>query len=238
MNSKISENGLTKIATKKVYIGHQSVGYNILNGINILANEFGTKLNIVEGLPDTNCVPAFYHSRIGRNYMPFSKIDEFVAKMEGGIASKVEIAFFKFCYVDFSKDTEINKIFEHFKESMRKLKLEFPDTKFIYCTVPLVSSGVKLKLFMKSLLGRPNNDKMDNIQRNKFNQLILAEYDNKEIVFDIARYESNLYQTYFVMDSCKIFTLNTAYTSDGGHLNDMGSKVVAKGLLELLCNLN
>jgi hypothetical protein len=237
MNLKISEKDLVKLSGKKIYFGHQSVGYNIVYGINLLVNESQLKYKVVEELPDTNSSPGFYHTLNGKNGDPGFKIDDFVSKMENGVGKYVDVALFKFCYVDFTKETDVKLLFDHYKNSMAKLKAEFPATKFVYCTVPVACNKGGIKTFLKQILGR-NNGKVENIKRNQFNQLVHDEYDNKEPVFDIAKFESYENSCFFIEDSEKIYTLYPAYTSDGGHLNTIGSKIVAKGLLDLLVNLN
>jgi hypothetical protein len=121
---------------------------------------------------------------------------------------------------------------------MLQLKHDFPETKFIFCTVPLVSESGRLKTLLKLLMGKGNTNRTENIQRNKFNQLLLKQFASSEIVLDIARFESNNYQTFFMNNNTKIYTLYPGYTTDGGHLNDEGSKVVGNSLLELLANMN
>ncbi len=237
MNSQSIDSAFSRLAGRKIYFGHQSVGYNIINGLKLLENSSNNKLQIIEGLPDSNSIPAFYHTSIGSNCNPISKIDDFVAKMESHGSAGIDIAFFKFCYIDFSGNTDVDKLFEYYSKSMMRLKQEFPSTKFIYCTVPLFAAESKLKTLIKIILGRGDNNKAENISRNKFNQLLLEHYGKSEAIFDIAKYESNNYQTYFIKDGSKIFTLYPGFTSDGGHLNEVGSKVVATGLLELLVNL-
>jgi len=238
MNYRMSDTDLSKIAGEKIYFGHQSVGYNIVNGINLLVNDSQKRLEVIEGFPDKNSKPGFYHSLNGKNCYPIGKIDDFVTKMEGGIGGNVDIAFFKFCYIDFSKETDVDQLFEHYKSSMARLKREFPGIKFIYCTAPLTRNSGWLKTLLKLLLHKGNSDKLDNLKRNEFNQLIHNEYDNKETIFDIAKFESNEYQTYFIKDGIKIYAMDADLTSDGGHLNTLGSEIVAKGLIELLVNMN
>jgi hypothetical protein len=238
MNSKLTDKDLAKLKGMRIYFGHQSVGYNIVNGINLLVNDSQPKLEIIEGLPGKDSKPGFYHTPIGKNYFPMGKIDDFVSKMESGTGSNVDIAFFKFCFVDFSKETNVDSLFEYYKKAMTRLRAEFPATKFIYCTVPLVCNNGQIKTFLKLLLGRGNNNKIENIKRNEFNKLIQNEYDNKEIIFDIAKLESDNYKSYFLKNKTKIFTLNPDFSSDGSHLNDLGSKIVAENLLEIIVSLN
>ena len=61
-----------RLARKKIYFGHQSVGYNIVDGLVDLLREYpDIRLNIVEthDAADFN-VALFAHSKIGRNVEP------------------------------------------------------------------------------------------------------------------------------------------------------------------------
>ncbi len=49
---------------------------------------------------------------LGQNTVPQSKIDDFVKYIQNGIGAEADIAFFKFCYIDFAKETDIKKLFE------------------------------------------------------------------------------------------------------------------------------
>jgi len=64
-----------KLSQKKIYFGHQSVGFNILDGVKDLMKEYPKiKLNIVE-TTDTKDFPngVFAHSRVGQNTDPKSR---------------------------------------------------------------------------------------------------------------------------------------------------------------------
>ncbi|BBO88550.1 hypothetical protein [Desulfosarcina ovata] len=68
-----------KLSQKKIYFGHQSVGYNIIDGIKDLMKENPKiKLNIVE-TKDVNGIKGGFlaHSTVGKNTDPKSKIDDF-----------------------------------------------------------------------------------------------------------------------------------------------------------------
>ena len=72
----------TKLSQKKIFFGHQSVGFNIIDGIEDLVKENPQiKLNIVEtsDVADFDA-PLFAHSRVGKNKDPKSKIDAFSAE--------------------------------------------------------------------------------------------------------------------------------------------------------------
>ena len=128
-----------KLSKKKIYFGHQSVGFNIIEGLKDLMKENPQiKLNIVEtNNPDDFNKSIFAHSRVGKNVDPKSKIDEFAKFTEQGIGENADITFFKFCYVDVRSETDSKKVFDDYKQSMSSLTKKYPKTQFIHVTVPL-----------------------------------------------------------------------------------------------------
>jgi len=234
----ISNEQLNNIAHKKIYFGHQSVGFNIIDGINeVLKQNHSVKLDIVKTKdPEILNKPVFAHSTIGDNANPELKINEFKYLIENGIGNKADIAFFKFCYLDINKSIDIEELFLNYKETMAKLKSEYPDTVFVHITIPLTTSQPSLKSFIKKLIGRTDN----NIMRNEFNEKLLKEYANKEPIFDLAKIESTSLDKSRVTFTSKgktYYSLAPEYTNDGGHLNEVGRRQVAKEFLTFLSNV-
>ena len=108
-----------KLSQKKIFFGHQSVGFNIIDGLkDIMKENPQIKLNIVEtSNPADFNHPLFAHARVGKNTYPKSKIDAFADFMEEGIGNKADIAFLKFCYVDVMAGTDSQKVFDDYKKS-------------------------------------------------------------------------------------------------------------------------
>jgi hypothetical protein len=159
--------------------------------------------------------------------------------MNAGLGGKADIAFFKFCYVDISPDTDINKVFVEYKNTMSALRAKYPQTTFVHITTPLTTVEPGLKAFIRRTIGR-TEDYKTNIQREQFNQAIRNEYSGKEPVFDLAEVESTLangVKETFEMKGKSYPRMVPAYTTDGGHLNEMGRKLVAEQLLILLANI-
>ena len=243
----IPESKLEKLSNKKIYFGHQSVGYNIVDGLkDIMKENPAIKLNIVDAAgPDVFKMPVFAHSAVGQNTKPDSKVDDFARLMEQGIGNKADMAFLKFCYVDVDEGTEVQKVFDYYKSRLTQLKEKYPNTTFIHFTMPLVSkqSGIKIwtKNFIKKIIGRPVRNYSINIKRNQFNDMLKKEYAGKEPVFDLARIESTLSdgrQLTLTKDSATFYSMLPEYTYDGGHLNEKGRKIVAQDLLLFLANLS
>ncbi|MDY6934872.1 MAG: hypothetical protein SVZ03_11725 [Spirochaetota bacterium] len=227
---------LKKLTEKRIYFGHQSVGFNIIDGINdIIKENSSIKLNIVktDNIEDFKR-PIFAHSQNGINKDPKSKVDAFTNLMEKGLGDKVDIAFFKFCYVDILNDTNVNEVFNYYKSAMMRLKNRYPKTLFIHVTVPLMREAKGPKAFIKSIIGRDHN-----IVRNQFNDLLREEYD-KNRIFDLARFESTYpkgQREARKKGGKYSYSLIPEYTDDGGHLNEKGRKIIAEQFLIFLSEL-
>lgn len=238
----IPEDTWTTLSQKTLFFGHQSVGYNILDGINDLMAEYPQiKLNIVETTAASALEkPIFAHSKVGKNSMPQSKIDAFATFAEQTFGNKADIAFFKLCYVDIKPDTDVDALFAAYKNTMHELKQLYPKTTFVHVTVPLTTRQTGPKAWIKGLLGKPIWGVEDNINRNRFNELLRSEFGEQGLLFDLALAESTTAdgtKSSFTKDGKRYNQLAPSYTYDGGHLNETGRKVVAERLLVFLANL-
>jgi len=238
----VSASAWGKLSQKSFYFGHQSVGFNIIDGIKDVMKEHPQiKLNIVESSDAADLrVGTFEHSRVGKNVEPKSKVDEFVQFLRNGIGNKANFVFLKFCYVDIRGESDVNDIFAYYKESMAKLKQEFPNTTIIHFTVPLTTTRTTWKTVVKKIIGRKTWEYDDNIKRNQYNQILVNTYSGKEPVFDLAKVEStfpNGRRCTFSKDGKTYYSLVPEYTTDGGHLNEIGRKIVAEQLLIFLAKL-
>lgn len=236
---KVEESAWEKLSKKKIYFGHKSVGYDIWAGIKDLLNENPNfPLNIKETHdPEDFIAPILAHSSIGENRNPFSKIDAFAEYMDSGIGDKADIAFFKFCYVDFSHPTDIDQVFTKYTSTLYTLKNKYPKTTFIHVTVPLMSRETGIKVFAKKVLGRKIRSAKENIYRSAYNAKLRKHYFGKEPIFDLAFIESMLpngKRMSFEQDGEKIFQMAPQFTDDGGHLNNYGRKIVARYLIDFL----
>ena len=229
------------LASKRILFGHQSVGSNIISGVEeIMSVHKQVKMNIsrVEGAA-TILKPGFYHFGVGRNADPRSKIDDFVHRLRAGLGSDVDMAFFKFCYVDFDAATDAGALFRDYQRAMTDLKKEFPKIVFAHVTVPLVTVQSGPKAWVKKILGKTVYGTEDNYRRNEFNTLLLATYTGIEPVFDLAKMESTYpdgARSKTVSNNREIFVLAPEYTSDGGHLNQAGRVRLAAEFLRFLAS--
>lgn len=230
------------LAGKRIFFGHQSVGYNIIDGIADVANEHDyIKLNVVQTRgPAEFDRPLLAHAQVGRNHDPASKIESFKHIMDAGVGNKADIALFKFCYVDVTRESDPKKIFDSYRAAMEDLKRRYPRTRLVHVTVPLCSApkGIRrnLKQSVKSLIGKPGVLE-DNVMRERYNKLLRDAYSGKEPVFDLALIESinpNGLKCYAPKKAERVPVMALEYTDDGGHLNGVGRKKAAEQLLIVL----
>ena len=239
----VSPDTWKKLSEEKIFFGHQSVGQNILDGITDIMRDLPQiQLSIkkIDQYRDYGSEPAFYNAWLGENTVPQSKIDDFVKYIQNGMGAETDIAFFKFCYIDFSKETDISKLFGRYRTAMSELARRFPKTTFIHVTVPLVSRPSGLKDRIKIILGRSVKDPAVSMKRNMFNDMIRNEYVDSAPIFDLARIESTYpdgKRESFDVDGKIYYALVEDYTDDGAHLNNLGRKVAAGALLLLLSSL-
>lgn len=231
------------LSKKRIYFGHQSVGYNIIDGIKDIMNQYpNIKLNIQE-TSDIRSIKggALFNSTIGKNNDPKSKIDGFINVMESGLGDGIDIAFFKFCFVDIKYNTNVQNVFDYYVKEMKQLKIKYPKVTFVHLTVPLTIRQTGIKAIIKKIIGKRIWGIEDNIKRNQFNDMLRQYYSGKEYILDIARVESMKPDGNMAVFNQKgevYYELYSKYTDDGGHLNKIGSRMVGKQFLTLLANIS
>ncbi len=244
--AEVPQEAWDKLAQKRIYFGHQSVGFNIVDGIKDIMNENNNiKLDIIEtDTPEYNR-PAFVHSRVGKNKDPNSKCDAFRDIVVKIIGEKADIAFMKFCYVDILEESDVQAIFNYYKKTMAELQTRYPELKIVHVTSPLraLPDGFvpRIKTQIKKLINQPIQTEEHNIKRNEFNRLLLQEYDGKQPIFDLAKAESTHpdgRREIFTKNGVSYYSLVSDYTHDRGHLNEKGRKMAAEQLLIYLAQMS
>lgn len=231
--------GLSFIASRKAFFGHQSVGVNLMDGFKDLAASGNlAPLPVVETRSAAGITgPGLYHAPVGKNTDPLSKLRDFETILRGGVADAVDVAFLKFCYVDFDETTDVSAVFTAYREAMRKLKTDYPRLGIVHFSAPLTAREAGVKAAIKRLIGRRIQSDAENAARQAFNQLMRAEYGGKEPFFDIALVEagdSSGEAKLFGAGASAYYALRPEYTLDGGHLNEAGRRRAAGWLAAAL----
>jgi hypothetical protein len=229
---------IKKVSDLKIYFGHRSVGNDILGGIEQWENETGVQLNKVESKDFSSLGDAsLVHFRVGSNTDPRSKIDEFVSLVAQIPQEANPVAFFKLCYIDIVGNTDIDPLFEYYKEKMLYLKETYPNIRFMVTTVPLMGHQKGIKAIVKKMLGRQPTGVLGNIKRDEFNQRLIREFQGIMPVFDLGGIESirpdGTKETYSFKGNEYPY-MHKNYTYDYGHLTDFGAKTLSYNLLAFL----
>jgi len=229
-----------ELANKKIYFGHQSVGYNIINGLRDILKEIpDIKLNVRESRDAQDFdSPIFAHSLVGRNEDPLFKIEDFKEIIDSGIGDRANIAFFKFCYVDITRETDLDLLFARYAQTMEHLNSKYPQVAFIHITIPVRVKPAGIKNTLKNILGISGPDLEDGLARNKFNIMIRDKFEKTGKLFDLAKFESFATPHTIDMVKQKNMFLIPAYSDDGKHLNVYGRKIIARQLLLFLSFLS
>lgn len=234
---------LQQSAGLRVFFAHQSVGGNIVGGIPDAYSAAGVpQPNVVEVSGDPRSVSSlptsnegfFAHTFVGVNGDPVGKLEEFDSWMRSGMAEQVDVAFIKLCYIDFTADTDVDAVFDTYRETLTDLERDYPDVTFVALTTPLTTEpGLKTKA--KAMLGGSNPSPGDNAARQEFNALLRAEYGDR--LFDVAAFESTAPDGSRIegsVDGQEYFALYDGYALDEGHLDQPTSAVAAARLMTFL----
>lgn len=239
MTPGIDTVALSLLQHKRIYFGHQSVGANIIDGVRDLCRaDPSLKLNLVESTQaEAYAAPVLGHSRIGRNHEPRSKIDAFSDIMGAGLGNKVDVALFKFCYVDVTESSDVSGLFEYYQRVMAQLAAAYPRTQLVHVSLPLTVMPNLVRRMLGTLRRRRNRIAYDNLARAQYNQLLAQTYADKAALFDFAKIESTTAlgrRLRYQLHGREFHTLVPGYSSDGRHLSKTGRRVVATAFLKFL----
>jgi len=235
-----TKEALQTIVDSRVLFTHQSLGGNIMEGLEEIINETGLSS---EGLVNTLDKPlpqgaAMVHLTPGKNGYPETKIDGFAQVIRGLDTFVPQVAGMKFCFVDFDPHTDVDQVLDYYKDSIETFKKERPEVVFAHVTVPLKERKENLKQRINRLLGRMVWSDESNLKRAEFNQRLLEVFKGDPI-FDLARIESTKQDGSREQHRYKgrdYYSLAPEYTDDGAHLNALGKRVVAIEMANFLSN--
>lgn len=234
---EVPDSSWAQLRTRRIWFGHQSVGGNIMEGVaDLVRGDARLGLHVVAG-PPADSGAAFAHAPVGRNGDPGLKTDEFARVLEGGAAARLDIAFHKYCYADIVDSTDVERVFAHYRDTMARLRGEFPNVVFVHVTAPLVCVQAGPRATLKKLLGQAPGRYVSNFKRERFNALMRAEYGGRAPLFDLAAVESTRpdgARETISLGGRTAYALYPGYSSDGSHLNEAGRRRAAEALLALL----
>lgn len=221
---------INTIAGARLLFCHRSVGRDVLHGVESLAQDARVDIRILQfkNLP-VESGPGIFHCEVGVNGKPESKVDAFLELLSLPDKPAFDLAILKLCYADLHvKDVgRAKSLFDYYVSAVEKLRSARPDVRVVPATIPLRADLKSWKTPVRRLIGMGAYDDEEHIVRNSYNALVRGRFGG-EPIFDIARAESTEgggRQSGFKDSGHFIQTLSPHYTYDGGHLNELGSRL-------------
>lgn len=226
------------VAARRVYFAHQSVGNEIVRGIETLVEGQPAPVRVIQTNDPSLLVrgPAFVHFRAGRNGDPESKNAALIKALDARPARDGGIVALKYCYSDVESPLSAAEIFARYEKTVETIRARHPDLTVVHFTMPLTAVESAFKASLKEKLGKSTQRSLAR-KRQDYNELLRAAYRNREPVFDIAGLEARTAGgtlSGFVAEGKTIETMSPEYTYDGGHLNPHGQRYVARHFLDFL----
>jgi hypothetical protein len=222
-----------QVSAIRTFFAHQSVGGNLLAGVQDLQERHGAAtLPVVDiGTTAVPGGPVLAHLYVGQNGDPMSKIHGFRQALEGGLGDTVDVAALKFCFWDIQKDTDVGKVFEAYSQTIADLQTRFPRLTFVHVTVPLFTRDSDWRAGVRRLLSMDVPRTLDNAKRHALSERIRARYAGREPVFDLEAFEAASDR-----EDGGIPYLRSDYTYDGGHLNESARAAGAATFLTVVAH--
>jgi lysophospholipase L1-like esterase len=238
MLAPATRNEVTAAATKRVIFAHQSVGGDILAGVNAVSAGAGVPLNVVETRIAPETGGGIYHFKVGVNGDPLGKIREYHDALAQTPLTGVDVALVKLCYIDFNRGTDAAQIAAAYVQAIEDLQSRHPQTRFVAVTTPLTTIQTGPKAWVKGLMGKAPAGYAENAKREEFNAVLRQKFGAGRL-FDVAKFESQggAGPVMYNYQGRSYEALDPALTSDGGHLNDAGKRAVGSAFVKFLANL-
>jgi hypothetical protein len=238
--SRAATSRWSAVARRKVYFGHQSVGADVISGVQTWTDDLGLGLRVVQSRdPAAVAGPALVHFMAGDNRDFASKNSAMLRFLGARAEADGAIALLKYCYVDVAHDTNVDALFEEYWNTAAAVALDHPDVTVVHTTIPLTTVRSGLRSGVKQLFGRDVSRRAA-VSRHRYNTLLRAEFAGSEPIFDIARVEAvraDGTRAGFIDGGVWIETLAHENTYDGGHLNHGGKRAAAAELLDVLSDV-
>ena len=233
---------LQTLARMRIFFAHRSVGADLMDGLRSVAAENAVATVSVRDVDRELPEGVFGHAMLTANGDPVSKLHDFERMVCSGIGEVADVVLFKFCYADFSAQTDPTWMFRSYDRTIRVLRIGFPHLRFLHVTAPLTTArtGSGARAAVDALRRRTPDGLVDNSRREEFNDLVRRIYDGREPVFDLAMAESTAAsgaQETHDLHGRPVASLVPAYTNDGGHLNALARLKIARQLVSAIASL-
>jgi hypothetical protein len=228
------------IAGRTVYFGHQSVGSGVVAGVEEVTQKHSLALRLVQTRePAAVSGPAFVHFLAGQNRDYASKNAAVLRLLESRTRAQSPVLVLKYCYEDISASADPGTMFGAYRDTVDMIQSAHPDVAVVHATIPLTTVEGVLRSGAKQFFGRQTR-RGAAIARQRYNELVRAEFQANEPIFDLARVEATQpdgASAGFAYGGRMIETLAPQNTYDGEHLNPRSQRIAAEALLDVLSDV-
>jgi hypothetical protein len=193
---------------RKVFFGHQSVGQNLVDGARMIGFPFARVTSGAE-----LAATPWGEAKIDKNRAPLEKISSFHTFLTDKGMGAVDVAGFKFCWIDFNANSNVDDLLAKYDAEVKLAKEKFPALRILHITPPLTTNEPKL-----------------NAIRWQFGRALVARYKNDGLVLDLAEVVSTTADG-GVCERGGSPRMCTAWALDRGHLNAVGSQRAARAFV-------
>ena len=226
----------------RFFFGHQSVGGNLLAGLQDLAKErtVPTVQELQQPTEPAAASATLLHACLGRNHEPQTKLSELTRWLDAGLARSIDYAMLKFCYVDITSMEQARSLHAAYIDAMARIRETHPKLRLAHCSVPLRVLPSGPYALARRLLGH----RLAEIERNRAREWYndrLRQDARCAPLFDIALIESTRPNGGRITQKDgqdRVAYLASEYTYDGGHLNNRGRRIAAAAFLDFLTALD
>ena len=229
-NEIIPQSYLDQARQLKVLFCHASVGGTVMNGMvgrRGLADQNPVRYAIGR---QENGEAAWFDEHSGiidisHTQWPLkgSKVlgfDHHIRNLGYGQAGRANVAFMKYCYIDWQPSTNVQKAWDEYKTTLEALEADYPQITFVWWTTAINTAGEAGDV------------------RERFNQL-MRDYclSHDKVLFDLADIESHDLQDRPCQDDVGAEGLYAGYAVDGAHPTGIGQTRLASALWWLLARI-
>ncbi len=209
---------LVALKAHGIYFGHQSVGANIMLGLDELLAAVPEADRLGRGSLADAGPGVWADDYVESNGDPLGKLADFRSQM-GSLCGSVDIAFMKFCCADagYLDTNGARPLYDAYRSTMSAIQTACPGARLVHVTMPITNS--------------------DNQLIESFNALLRAGYGSA--VFDLAREESTRPDGTRCLDGQGVPIICAEYTIDGSHPDStVGRQRMAAKLIAFLASLD
>jgi len=229
-DTRIPQAHLDSVRNLDIFFAHASVGMGMVAGLRSLSNQNPTRYALTLGglgtaatWFDTNngLIENGDWAGKGGNGNPLGKIQGFEELIRNrGYGARADIAFMKFCYIDFMQNTNVTQVWTSYRDTLAALETAFPKVRFVWLTTALHALGTEGKI------------------RAEFNKYVRDHCRSQgKTLFDLAAIESHDPDGNPARDDHGYETIYAGYTDDNGHLAAAGRDRVARAMWWLFARL-